>query len=175
MIRIAIPLTLAAVLAFLACGSTTAELPVRSEYDKTADFSGWNTFRFASDGKDADHTRYPKYERHAQQALEDELTSRGYTRIEEGSPDFRVAFDLVFRGDTQPQMTPEGGGAEPQPKSYSGSRQTGTLIVKMLDPKSSEILWTGQISELKMNTIEPQKEFQKAVWRLLAEFPPLNN
>jgi len=175
MIRFAIPLTLAAVFAFLGCGSTTAELPVRSEYSETTDFSGWKTFRFASDGKGADYTRYPKYERNAQQALEDELTSRGYTRLEEGSPDFRVAYDLIFRGDTQPQMAPKGGGADPQPRSYSGARQTGTLIVRMLDPNTSEILWTGQISELKMNTIEPQKEFQKAVWRLLAEFPPLTN
>ena len=175
MIRTAIPLTLIAVFALLGCGSTTAELPVRTDYVKTANFQDWKTFRFASDSKGTDHTRYPKYERHAQQALEDELTSRGYTRIEEGSPDFRVAFDLIFRGDTQPQMAPEGGGAEPQARSYSGSRQTGTLIVKMLDPNTSQILWTGQISELKMNTIEPQKGFQKAVWRLLAEFPPLTN
>ena len=43
----------------------------------------------------------------------------------------------------------------------------------MLDPATGEILWTGQISEIKMNAIEPQKELNKAVRRLLTEFPPL--
>ena len=32
---------------------------------------------------------------------------------------------------------------------------------------------TGQIAEIKMNVIEPQKELNKAVRRLLVEFPPL--
>jgi hypothetical protein len=43
----------------------------------------------------------------------------------------------------------------------------------MLDPATAEILWTGQIAEIKMNVIEPQKELNKAVRRLLVEFPPL--
>jgi hypothetical protein len=38
---------------------------------------------------------------------------------------------------------------------------------------SGEILWTGQMSEIKINAIEPQKELKKAVWRVLVEFPPL--
>ncbi|MCJ7754650.1 MAG: DUF4136 domain-containing protein, partial [Thermoanaerobaculales bacterium] len=64
-------------------------------------------------------------------------------------------------------------GAEPKATAYAGSSQRGTLIVKMLDPATAEILWTGQISEIKMNAIEPQKELDKAVRRLLMEFPPL--
>ena len=43
----------------------------------------------------------------------------------------------------------------------------------MHDPVTAEILWTGQIAEIKMNVIEPQKELDKAVRRLLMEFPPL--
>jgi hypothetical protein len=43
----------------------------------------------------------------------------------------------------------------------------------MLDPTTGEILWSGQISEIKINVIEPQKELRKAVWRILVEFPPL--
>jgi hypothetical protein len=58
-------------------------------------------------------------------------------------------------------------------QSYGGSSQKGTLIIKMLDPLSGEILWTGQMSEIKINAIEPQKELKKAVWRVLVEFPPL--
>ena len=164
---------LIAVLAFAGCTSTTSNLPVRTDYSKTTAFHEWENFRFASDSKSADYQRYPRFERMAQQALETELTDRGYTRLAEGSPDFRVSFDLIFRGGTKPQAEIEDRGAEPKATAYGGSSQRGTLIVKMLDPVTAEILWTGQISEIKMNVIEPQKELDKAVRRLLVEFPPL--
>jgi len=164
---------LVTVLALAGCTSTTSNLPVRTEYSKSTAFHDWKGFRFASDSTRADYQRYPRFERMAQQALETELTDRGYTRLEEGSPDFRVAFELIFRGGTKPQAAIEDRGAEPKATAYGGSSQRGTLIVKMLDPATSEILWTGQISEIKMNVIEPQKELDKAVRRLLMEFPPL--
>ena len=162
-----------AVLVLAGCTSTTAELPVRVEYTKTTAFHEWKTFRFASDSKGTDHTRYPRYERMAQQATEEELAARGYERIADGTPDFRVATDLVFRGEKTPQVAPESGGAETRPQTYSDARQRGTLIIKMLDPSTGEILWTGQVSEIRMNAIEPQKELRKAAWRALVEFPPL--
>jgi len=168
-----IMVTLVAVLALAGCTSTTSNLPVRTDYSKTTAFSDWKNFRFASDSERSDYQRYPRFERMAQQALETELTERGYTRLEEGSPDFRVAFELIFRGGTKPQAALEDRGAEPKASAYGGSSQRGTLIVKMLDPVTSEILWTGQIAEIKMNVIEPQKELDKAARRLLMEFPPL--
>ena len=160
-------------LVFVGCTSTTSQLPVRTDYSKTTAFHEWKSFRFASDSRQSDYQRYPRFERMAQQALENELTARGYTRLDEGSPDFRVAFELVFRGGTKPQAAPETTSAEPTVSTYGGSSQKGTLIVRMLDPDTAEILWTGQIAEIKMNVIEPQKELNKAVRRLLLEFPPL--
>ena len=165
--------SLIAALALAGCTSTTSNLPVRTDYSKTTAFHEWKSFRFASDSKSADYQRYPRFERMAQQALEAELTTRGYTRLEEGSPDFRVAYELIFRGGKKPQAAPDDRGAEPRATAYGGSGQRGTLIVRMLDPMTAEILWTGQISEIKLNVIEPQKELDKAVRRLLVEFPPL--
>ena len=107
MTKIAVPLTLLTVLVISGCGSTAAEMPTRTEYSKTTAFHEWKTFRFSSDGGTSDHTRYPRFESMAQQALEEELTARGYERIEDGTPDFRVAFDLIFRGEKNQQTTPE--------------------------------------------------------------------
>lgn len=171
--KTSISLTFIALMVLGGCTSTTSNLPVRTNYSKTTAFHEWKGFRFASDSKGDDYQRYPRFERMAQQALETELTQRGYTRMDEGAPDFRVAFELIFRGGTKPQAAPDTAGAEPKAAAYGGSSQRGTLIVKMLDPLTGEILWTGQISEIKMNVIEPQKELEKAVRRLLVEFPPL--
>lgn len=173
MIKVSAPLAIIVILPFVGCSSAIDERPVRAAYSKTTAFHEWKTFRFQTDSRGADYTRYPRYEKMVRQALEKELTARGYARIEDGTPDFRVAFELVFRGQKARRTYPEGGGADPMAQSYSGSRQTGTLIIKMLDPLTGEVQWTGQVSEIKMNAIEPQKELGKAVWRVLVEFPPL--
>jgi hypothetical protein len=172
MFRISVPLAMIAVVSLTGCATSTADRAVRSEYVETTNFQEWKTFRFSTDGGTGT-SNYPRYEKMVLQALEEELTARGYTRIEDGAPDFRVAFDLVFRGDTTPQMTPEGGGAEPRARSYAGQAPSGSLNVRMLDPLTSKILWTGSISEIRMTAIEPYKELKKAVWRILVEFPPL--
>ena len=162
-----------AVLAGGGCGSTTAELPVRTDFDKDTEFQTWKTFRFSDAHQGGGNSIYPKYQQLIQNALIEELTKRGYTRLEDGTPDFRVAYEITFRGDRKLQMTPEGGGADPRGKSEVGSNPNGSLMIRMLDPLSSEILWTGYVSEIQMNFLYPQKEVSKAVWRILVEFPPI--
>lgn len=171
-IRRSSPLALFAAILLGSCTSTV-DLQVRAEYSRTASFNEWKTFRFASGPSRSGRGHYPMYEQIIRSAIEEELTARDYTRIEEGAPDFRVAFELVFRGDSKPQVTPQTSGAEPQAKSYAGGRPSGTLIVKMLDPLSGQVLWTGQISNIQMNAITTEKKLRNAVWRVLAEFPPL--
>ncbi|MCG6948565.1 MAG: DUF4136 domain-containing protein [Acidobacteria bacterium] len=168
-----LPVVCVAILLLAGCNSTTAELPVRTEYDRATDFHDWENFRFASESGGSDHTRYPAFEKMVQEALEKELVARGYSRIEDGTPDFRVAFDLVFRGSKPPVVAPQGGGAEPSVQTQPSPRQRGAVTIKMLDPASGKILWTGQISEITMTSLEPQKDLGQAVWRILAEFPPI--
>jgi hypothetical protein len=43
----------------------------------------------------------------------------------------------------------------------------------MLDPKTSEPLWTGHLADFKVTAVEPQKQLNNAIWRVLAEFPPI--
>ncbi|MEJ2581283.1 MAG: DUF4136 domain-containing protein, partial [Acidobacteriota bacterium] len=161
------PVVWVAILLLAGCSSTTAELPVRTEHDAAADFHEWKTFRFASESGSSDHTRYPAFERMVREALEKELVTRGYSRTKDGTPDFRVAFDLVFRGSKPPVVAPQGGGAEPKVQTQPGPRQRGTLTIKMLDPASGKSLWTGQMSEITMTSLEPQRDLGQAVWRIL--------
>ena len=164
---------LAVASALMACSSSTKELPVRTRYDSSTVFQDWKTFRFASEQPESRGSRYPRYQKMLQQALDQELTARGYSRIEDGTPEFRVSYELSFRGDSTPQVNPQGAGADPMARSHSGPTPSGSLIIRMLDPVSSQILWTGSLAELKVSAIEPQKQLNKAVWRILVEFPPI--
>ena len=164
---------LIAAMALIGCTSSTKELPVRTQYSKTTEFHEWKTFRFASDQTTPGGSQYPRYQKMVQQALLEELTTRGYDRIEDGTPDFRVSAELRFRGDSTPKSTPEGTAADPNTRTHSGASPSGTLIVKMIDPATAQILWTGHLAEFKISAIEPQKQIGKAVWRVLVEFPPI--
>jgi hypothetical protein len=158
----------------LACTTTKpAQLQARSEYDETVQWTRMRSFRMASkQAVDTDYTRYPHYEKIVQGVLVDELIKRGYTLAESGQTDFRVAFELVFRGDRSPSMGTAPFDTNELPASVKGSGQTSTLIVRMLHPKTAQVMWTGTISGFNVG-VAPEKEFRSAVWRLLAEFPPI--
>jgi hypothetical protein len=165
---------LVAALSMTGCSTSARDLPVRTEYSKTAAFLEWKTFRFATvEPKSHVGAQYPRYDQMIRQALVDELTARGYTRIEDGTPDFRVSFELVFRGDASPQSVPQGGGADPMARSYGGSTPAGSLTIRMLDPTTTEVLWAGYLADFKITAVEPQKQLNSAIWRVLAEFPPM--
>jgi hypothetical protein len=158
----------------LACTTTKpAQLQVRSDYDSSVQWTDMRTFRMASkQATDTSYTRYPHYERIVREVLADELVDRGYLLAENDQTDFRVSFELIFRGDrtasagTAPFETNE------LPASVKGSGQTSTLIVRMLHPKTAEPMWTGTVSGFNVG-VAPEREFRAAVWRLLAEFPPI--
>jgi hypothetical protein len=122
---------------------------------------------------DADATRYPRLERLVRDEIARELVSRKYERIEDGPPDFRVAVELIFRGGRGPGSTDSPYGSDAVPASAKGSGQTGTLIVRMLDPGTSEVLWEGRVSGFRVDVIKPEAELRRAAWRLLVEFPPI--
>jgi hypothetical protein len=155
------------------CRSGVAELPVRSHHVAGTAFQDWERFRFAQEEIARHSGQYPRFEAMVKNALQRELESRGYTRIEVGTPDFRVAFELSFRGEKVPQIAQEGSGAEPAARSYSNVRSSGSLTVRMLDPSTAEALWTGRIGDIQLRSIETGKEIERVVWRLLAEFPPI--
>jgi hypothetical protein len=158
----------------LACSTTKpAQLQARTEYDETVDWTELRSFRMASEqAAETSYTRYPHYERMVHTALVDELLKRGYALADNGPTDFRVAFELVFRGDRSPSMGTAPFDTNELPASVKGAGQTSTLIVKMLHPVTSKVMWTGTVSGFNVG-VAPEKEFQAAVWRLLAEFPPI--
>jgi hypothetical protein len=160
------------VLVGLGCASSTAELPVRTDHVAGTPFQDWQGFRFSQDDGSRGDSQYPRYNEMTQNALQKELEGRGYTRVTEGSPDFRVAYELDFHGQKEPQSG-RTSGAEPAARPYSTVRADGSLTVKMLDPDTGEAVWTGQISGIRLSTIESGRDLERYVWRLLAEFPPI--
>jgi hypothetical protein len=177
MYRVAIVITTVGLL-LGACSSASPtrkrELMVRTKYESSTPFSEWKEFRMASvTPSDTGYTRYPRLEKIVRDALISELTARGYQRTDVGATDFRVSFELIFSGSDLPGGFMGDAEASPEPKVAPGRRLTGTLVIKMLDPTTSEVLWEGRGSGLALDSVAVDAQLQKAVWRVLVEFPPI--
>jgi hypothetical protein len=172
--RAALVVVVAGLLCFACSTTKPADLRVRAEYTKSVNWSEMKAFRMASSSPgQTTYTRYRTLEQTVSRSLIEELTGRGYERVENGTTDFRVAFDLIFRGDKTPTTSPDPYGADTTPATTTGAGQVSTLIIKMLDPNTSQILWQGTVSGFTVDAIRPEAGLRKAVWRVLAEFPPI--
>ncbi len=163
-------------LLFLVIGCTTtntADLRVRTTFDENTDFSIWKTYRFSTASPPNDGTqRYPRLDDQIRVSIEENLSDRGYVRIEDGVPDFRIAPGFSSRGD-QGSDPDRQYANEPTTSTRTRPTKTNTLVVKMLHPTTSEVLWQGQVTGFNLDAVQTQAEFRKALWRLFAEFPPI--
>ena len=158
------------------CSTTkTADLQVRTTFDEETDFTKWKTFRFATSTppRDEDH-RYPTMNNEIRTAIEENLTGRSYERVEDGVADFRITFEFSSRGDHGSDSVRQYAN-EPTTSTKTRPTKTNTLVIKMLHPSTSEVLWQGQVSGFNLDALQTQAEFRKAIWRLFAEFPPITN
>lgn len=164
-------------LALGAC-SSTAELQVHTRFENGFDFSDAKTFRMASTTPDAEgRSTYPRYDRMIREEVERELIGRGYVRADDGDvTDMRVAATLKVsgeRGGPTDSFSDIHERTQGVPAVARGTNRTNTLIVEISDPASSAIVWSGQVSGFAIGATDARATFRKAVWRLLAEFPPI--
>ena len=162
------------VVAAAACASSNkAELQVRVDFDDQTDFSAWKSFRFATfRAETTERSSYKQIENDLRNAIEANLVDRGYIRIEDGAPDFRIAYAFGTRGDsgTDPERSYANDQTSPDGTTPS---KTNTIVVKMLHPSTGETLWDGRVAGFSLGAIQQKSEIRGAVWRLFVEFPPI--
>ncbi len=159
------------------CASTqrAAEMQVRTEHEPGTDFAQWKTFRIASEPSGPrEASSYPQFERMVREALVAELEARGYQHASDGGTDFRVSFDLAFSGTTMRDGLDSTHGVDTGPAESTRGKPTATLIVRMLHPGTSQVLWQGELGGVEIDAVNPEATLRKAVWRVLVEFPPLS-
>jgi Domain of unknown function (DUF4136) len=167
---------LASVLA-VGCAGTrrAAEMQVRVEYEPGADFVQWKIFRIASEPSGPrEASSYPHLERMVREALVAELEARGYQHASDGGTDFRVSFDLAFSGTSMRDGLDGTHGVDTGPAESTRGKPIATLIVRMLHPGTSQVLWQGELGGVEIDAVNPEATLRKAVWRVLVEFPPLS-
>jgi hypothetical protein len=192
-IHMSIPLRLAGALLVLGLVSCSG-IQTSTNYDPNAvqALDSWRTYAWLPMKEGADPRVYnPIFQARVQQAVDRELQSRGYRKVEE-NPDFRVGWHGAIdeKVDVDYVNTAYGYGWSPWydpfygPGAYGGAGMTtpvvreyreGTLILDVVDAGSNNLVWRGTAqAELSENTDaqKSQKRINEAVDKLLEKFPP---
>ncbi|WP_257454240.1 DUF4136 domain-containing protein [Archangium lipolyticum] len=181
------------VLGFTACSG----IKTSTNYDPNA-VQALGTFRTYSwlAMKDGADTRIynPIIQSRVQQAVDQELASRGYKKVEPGeNPDFKIGWHGAIQDKVEAETINRfyGYAWDPWydpfygPVAYGGSGlvpetvireyQQGTLILDVVDADSNKLVWRGsaqtRLSE-NMNAEKSQKLINGAVDEMLERFPP---
>jgi hypothetical protein len=182
-----------ALAAVLLAGCATGPT-IRSDYDRSADFSAYRTYAYV----DKVGTDRPEYgslvTQHFKNVIDAQMSARGFRKVEQ-NPDLLVNFNANAEEKVDVQSTPTPaptlgvgigyggyygyrGGLYAGWPAYTTDVQTvryqvGTMNIDVVDAKRKQLVWEG-VGEgrLKKETLRnPQPAIQKAVALVFEQFP----
>ena len=182
-------LTTAALLLAAASMTGCASGKLRSDYDRTSDFSQYNTYNFYEDAG-PDTTEYQGlFSQYMITAITKEMENRGYTKSD--NPDLLVNFNAILQDKTKVTTTPAptygmGGyygyrrGYYDPWMGYGYATEThvsqyteGTFNIDLVDAKNRKLVWeavgVGRVSQKALENLE--EGVMNGVPRFFAQYP----
>jgi hypothetical protein len=149
---------------------------VKTDYDHNANFSQYKTFSWISAKASNDI-----WAERITQAVDSQLSERGWTRLESGGDATVSAF-----GRTTVEQTLEtyytglgmgwrwrGFGGEGEATTTVENTPIGSLTVDVFDGQSKRLVWRGTSSEtLSSKPDKNEKKLEKSVEEMFKHFPP---
>ena len=156
---------------------------VTSDYDKTADFTNYNTYTFAGWHNDSDKILNEFDKKRILDALQAEFEKRGMQLVE-SSGDAAITLFIVVEGKTSTTaytnyvggMGYRGGwgyGMGNTTTTYSEDDYLeGTLVVDMYDEETKHLVWQGVIQTIvQENPEKREKTIPKKMKKLMKKYP----
>jgi hypothetical protein len=172
-------------LLLLVVASSCSSVRISSDYDSSAGFASYKTFKFTEEAKtipginDINRNRILT-------AVETELTAKGFTKTET-DPDVKIDIQLKVEQKQTATATNNGnfGYGRGYRYGWGGSFSTttinyetyvdGTLFVDMIDAGKNQLVWQGRGTK----TIDPDASLKKreeninyAVKQIFTKYPP---
>ena len=182
---------IAIVTLLLTAGSMTgcASGKLRSDYDKTADFSQYNTYNFY-EGAGPESTEYQGlFSQYVRRAVDIEMQKRGYSKSDD--PDLLVNFNAILEDKTRVTTTPaptfgvggyygyRSGFYDPwfgygyATETHVSQYTEGTFNIDLVDPARKQLVWeavgVGRVTESTLENLE--EVVMEAVPKYFAEYP----
>lgn len=158
--------------------SGCASISVTTDYDQEVDFARYKTFDWIKQKPKIPPRRRidaTLLDKRIKDAVEAELSFKGYKRVGKGEPDFLVAYHI----GAQNKVDVSTYGYRYGPRGRWVGRQVevhrykeGTLILDFVDPATKQLVWRGTAVGAVHTPGDLERKLLEAVGKLLEEFPP---
>jgi hypothetical protein len=165
---------------------------VRYNFDKSADFSKFKTYRWV-DVKDAQKVN-PLVEKQIRSSIDVQLAAKGLTKVESDPADLYIGYQAAVGQDKQFTSYSSGwgygggwygggwyggpGGGSSMTTGQTSTIYTGQLGVDIYDSANHTLVWRGVASKSLDPKAKPgkqEKNLNKAVTKLFKNYPPKVN
>ena len=159
----------------LLCGAMRAQ-SVTYNFAPGINFSKYHTYRWVT----IPGAHYPDQivDQQIKQAIDQQLAAKGLMKSDSGTADLDVGYQASVTQQRQWNAYGMGGGwrmGGGMARATSSTLQTGTLGVDFYDPAQKQLIWRGSATKTlnpPKDPVKRQKNLDKAVAKLLKNFPP---
>jgi hypothetical protein len=159
---------------------------VRYNFDKSADFSKFKTYKWVAikDAASVDELT----DKQIKAAIDAELAKKGLTKVEEDSANLLMGYQTAVGTEKQFTSFDSGWGYGPgwygrgwyspgggMTTGQTSTIYTGQLALDMYDSANHDLVWRGVVSktlDMKAKPDKRQKNLEKAIAKLMKNYPP---
>jgi len=164
----------------LACG--TPKMKIVSDYDPMVDFSQYKTYAFAPGQKvnikdKAVHNEF--VDSRIRKAVEEQMAAKKFQKATSAYPDVWVDYQAILKKGEKVRkvlsLDMRDLGEANEFRTYTVQYHKGTLILAILNPKTSKPIFKGSAqAKIDMEVDWPvrEKRIHRAVKEILKDFPP---
>src|SRR6266849_717987 len=164
----------ASVGAALILASASFAQQVKTDYDRTTDFSRYKTYSW-----EKVQTQDPLWVDRIKEAVNAALTAKGLTPVESGGDVAIVAVEMTKNQRTLNTFYDGFGGGWRWGGGFGNATTTvdnykvGTLVVDMFDANSKKLIWRGSSSDTLSDKSDKNiKNLDKGVQKMFDHYPP---
>ena len=165
----------------LLCATPAFAQQVKSDYDRSADFSQYKTYSW-----EQVRTQNPLWVDRIKTAVNSALAAKGWTQVESGGNVSIVAMEMNQTHQTLNTYYDSFGGGWGWGRRFGGfgddfgestttpeTYRVGTLVVDLFDSSTKNLLWRGSLSDVLSDKASKNiKNLDKGVVKLFDHFPP---
>ena len=175
---------------FALSGLSGCATKVRSDFDREAVFSSYNTFdwiappvRASKEGLRPDpegpFARNSLLDKRIRAAVNSNLRSRGFRSVEDDESDFRLNYHVMFKDKLAGSGSNFGYTGRYHRGAFSSGfnwsvrqYQQGTIIIDIVDRAKDQLVWRGWVVSRNRDGNYDDAEINRTVNQILKRFPP---
>ena len=165
----------------LLCAAPAFAQQVKSDYDRSADFSQYKTYSW-----EQVQTQNPLWVDRIKTAVNSALAAKGWTQVESGGNVSIVAMEMNQTHQTLNTYYDSFGGGWGWGRRFGGfgddfgestttpeTYRVGTLVVDLFDTSTKKLIWRGSLRDVLSDKSNKNiKNLDKGVGKLFDQFPP---